>query len=447
MVDLLLVYPYFNDDDSIFKYPPLGVGYIASYVRDRGYSVAIVDCTFLTEEEAVRRVRIMKPRVLGIYSMSGMKDSALRLARRLRDSCTLLICGGPLPTVSPEEFLGTFDLAVIGEGEETVLDLLRSLDSDRGPYVSGVAYLNGAGRLTFTRPRGQAHDLDSLPFPARDLYDHRSYKEYFTKHHGYTITSMVTSRGCPFDCEFCSRPVFGNTYRTRSAPNIVDEMEEISSLGYDRIWIGDDIFPLNKKVGLAIAREIVGRRLDLRWECLCRADLLDDELAREMKKAGCYRVFFGLESGNNEILRLMRKRLNTDQARRAVHTAQAAGMKVGSFFILGYPGETSETMLDTIRFASSFSFDYLSFTVPYPIPGTRLYERVKPLMMTGDLIKETHGVVKHTLIYRSEFSLTKLKFGMIKAKIQHDLRRRLGPAYTLFRPAEIATDYLFRGIR
>lgn len=292
-------------------------------------------------------------------------------------------------------------------------------------------------------------DLDSLPFPARELYDHESYKRYFRRYHGYTITSMITSRGCPFECDFCSRPIFERTYRTRSPANIVDEMESIISYGYDRIWIADDIFPINKKLGVKICDEILRRGLDVEWECQCRADLIDKELAAKMKGTGFYRIFFGLESGNDEVLRIMRKRITVEQAKRADYTADYAGIKVRAFFILGYPGETTETMLDTIRFASSLPLDYLSFTVPYPIPGTGLYDKVKDRVVTDDWIKPKHSPLKHTLIFRSDFTSTKLKFGILKGKTQHYIRRHLGGKgyFLIGRPFELLTDYIFKAIR
>src|SRR3990170_6252450 len=172
MVDLLLIYPYFNDDNSIFKFPPLGIGYIASYVRSHGYSVSIIDCTFMREEEAAAKAKSLKPKVVGIYSMLNMKDPAIRLAKQLRAHSDLLIAGGPFPTTSPETFLNDFDVAVMGEGEDTVLEILKSFDRKDGlSKVDGIVYKKGKnGPAVATPRRTPRKDLDSLPFPARDLY-------------------------------------------------------------------------------------------------------------------------------------------------------------------------------------------------------------------------------------------------------------------------------------
>ncbi|MFX1521050.1 MAG: B12-binding domain-containing radical SAM protein [Promethearchaeota archaeon] len=450
MVDLLLIYPYFNDDFAIFKFPPLGIGYIASYVRNYGYSVAIIDCTFMSEENVVAKAKNLKPEIIGIYSMLTMKASSLSIAKQLKGSADLLIAGGPLPTASPDTFLDDFDLVVLGEGEETVLDILKSLDNGESPLkVEGVCYKDTkTGKLVLKPCRTPRRDIDAYPFPARELFNHNAYKEYFRKHHGYTITSMITSRGCPFNCDFCSRPVFGTSFRSRSPANIVDEIETILPYDYDRLWFADDIFPISRKFGIAVCDEIIKRNVDMPWECLCRADIMNKEIATKMKKAGCYRVFFGLESGNNEVLKIMNKRLTIEQARRAVKVVKSAGIKTGAFFILGYPGESNETMLDTIRFASSLPLDYLSLTIPYPIPGTGLYEKLKDKLAVDDWKKPTHDPIKHSLLYRSEFSFQKLKFGIIKAHLQQYLRRYSGYAYPLFgKPFEFVTDCIFKWMR
>lgn len=447
MVDLLLVYSYFNDDHSIFKFPPLGIGYIASYVRNHGYSVGLIDCTFMTDEEVVAKAKSMKPEVVGIYSMLSMKEPAIGLAKRLRGYSDLIVAGGPLPTISSDIFLDDFDVVVVGEGEETMLEILRSqYDRKALSNVKGIAYREkGKESIETTSPRELIGNLDSLSFPARELYDHRAYKEYFQRYHGYTITSMITSRGCPFDCDFCSRPVFGRSYRSRSAANIVDEIETITPYGYDRIWFADDIFPFSKETCFSVCNEIIDRRLDVSWECLCRTDIVNEEIATKMKKAGCHRVFFGIESGNDETLKMMRKRITVENAKRAVETAKSAEIEVGAFFILGYPGETDETMLDTIRFASSLPLDYLSFTVPYPIPSTGLHKKLEDRMVVDEWRKPIRGLVKHVLLYDSEFSMNKLKFGMMKAKIQHCSRKHLGSAYPIMgRTFELFTDRIFR---
>jgi len=457
--DLTLVFPYFNDGRSKnFKFPPLGIGYIASYLRMHGYKVGIVDCTFKTFEEAVRQAS--HSRVVGIYSMLSMVKPALDIAEALRNKVELLVAGGPMPSAYPVKFLNMFDLVVQGEGEETMLEVMREVDGGmrfervKGVHISNrfmkqameTLSVNGGGHL-FTGQRPLIKNLDNLPFPARDLYDNSLYKQYYMQNFKYTMTSAIASRGCPFSCDFCWRPDYGRFYRTRSPENIADEMEEVvGKYGYQRIWFADELFIANKRHVIRLCQEIISRKIDVLWECLARADLMDAEVAKMMRKAGCHKIIFGLEAGDDRTLKLMNKQLTVAQSKKAVHTAVKAGIKVGAFFILGYPGETNETMLKTIKLASSLPLDYFSMTVPYPLPGTKLYEKVSDRMQTEEWEKPLHGY-DHRLLFKHEFSIEKLKYGMWKAGKQARLRKRLGPFYALLKPWELYTDYKFKQMK
>lgn len=311
MATVTLVYPYFHPsrDNSVFRFPPLGLGYIAAYLKKNSISVDLVDCTFLNQKEALERIKRSKPRIIGIQSMFSLRSKALEFASLLRNDCELLVAGGPQPTSNPEEFLRHFDVAVIGEGEETMLELATEAESNLDlSKIDGIAYReNDENKVKFTSPRRFVHNLDALPFPARELFDNEAYKKYYSKKYGYTTTSMMTSRGCPFQCGFCSRPVFGNQFRSRSAANIVDEMEKVTTMDYDRVWFADDCFTLDRKRLMEICDEIIKQRIEVGWECLSRVDTMDKEVAEKMRKAGCIRIFFGIESGNNRILAAMKK--------------------------------------------------------------------------------------------------------------------------------------------
>jgi anaerobic magnesium-protoporphyrin IX monomethyl ester cyclase len=447
-----LVCPYFHpaNDNSIFRFPPLGLGYIAAALRNHSVEVELVDCTFLRFSEAVKRIKQAKPQIVGFYSMFSMKKTTLEIARALRNeglSDCLLVVGGPLPSWAPESFLDVFDVVVIGEGEETMPELAHCIAF--GQELSGVKGLvfRDGKRIVSTGERPFIRDLDSLAFPTRELFDNEAYKKFYLNRFGYSTTSMITSRGCPFSCDFCSRPIFGADMRTRSVDNIVDEVEEIKALGYDRVWFADDCFTLNRRHLLDVCGELIRRRVDAGWECLSRVDTMDAEVAEGMKRAGCIRVFFGIESGSDTVLGLMNKRITTAQAERAIHVAKAAGLKVGAFFIVGYPGESDKTVLDTVRFASALPLDYLSFTLPYPIPGTPLYERVKDKGVSIEDWEEpkNYRLIRHKLLYASGFSETKLKFAIAKAQAQFYGRRYLRKTgyRVLGRPFERLTDFAF----
>ncbi len=454
MLRVALVYPFFepHKDKSIFRFPPLGLGYVATALKEHGFRVELVDCTFLTKQEALNKVRNSKPQIVGIYSMFSMKKTSLEMAKLLRGSCSLLVAGGPLPTLDPTDFLKVFDVVVIGEGEKTMVELAECFEESLTiSSVSGIAYKSGE-KIAFSPTRKFIENLDEIGFPARDLFDNESYKNYYSSRFGYTTTPLISSRGCPFSCDFCSRPVFGTSFRARSASNIVNEAEVIANLGYDRIWFADDCFTLNREHLLRVCDLLVSRKVGIDWECLSRVDTLDYDMALRMKHAGCVRVFFGIESGSDAILKIMNKQIDTEQARKAVKAAKAAGLQIGAFFIIGYPGETDKTVLETVQFASGLPLDYLSFTLPYPIPGTALYERVKD--NGGVLVDDWEepknwALIRHKLLYGSSFSETKLKFAIGKAQLQFRSRRFLGDsAYdVLGAPFERLTDAAFRLMR
>ncbi len=451
MTLVTLVYPYFqpSNDNSIFRFPPLGLGYIASYLRKHSVSVELVDCTFMSQEEATEKVRRSKPRIIGIQSMFSMKTKSIEMANQLRKNCELLVAGGSLPTSNPEDYLSDFDVVAIGEGEETMLEIVQEFEG-KGDLskVRGIVYEDPkTSKIVKTPSRPFIKGLDTIPFPSRDLFDDQSYKDYYRKSFGYTTTSLITSRGCPFRCDFCSRPVFGNDLRSRTAGNIADEVEEVRALGYDRIWFADDCFTLNRRRLLAFCDELVNRNIRIGWECLSRVDTIDREVVQRMKRAGCIRLFFGIESGNDSVLKIMRKEITVKQAADAVRTTKNAGVQVGAFFILGYPGEDQKTVLDTVKFASSLPLDYLSFTLPYPIPGTPLYDRLKDQMLVEEWEEpKSFRLVKHKLLFGSPISEAKLKFAITKGMVQFELRRFLGKTgYSLIGiPFELATDVAFR---
>ena len=189
---------------------------------------------------------------------------------------------------------------------------------DRGVGFSSVRGIvfRDCERIVRTEPRGFIENLDSFDFPSRELFDNEDYKKYYLDQFGYSTSAMITSRGCPFSCDFCSRPIFGTDIRNRSVGNIVDEVQQIADLGYERVWFADDCFTLNRNHLLEVCNEMVRRKVDVGWECLSRVDTMDAEVAKGMQRAGCMRVFFGIESGNDSVLGLMNKHITTSQGKK-----------------------------------------------------------------------------------------------------------------------------------
>ena len=452
MPTVTLVYPYFRPhlDTSIFRFPPLGLGYIAAYLKENGVSVEIVDCTFLTQKQALRKIVDSQPKIIGIQSMYSMKEKSLELAKLLRNNCELLVAGGALPTLNPDQFLDDFHVVVVGEGEATMLELVNKfLNHENLSTIEGIVYREN-GSTVKTASRGLQENLDQLPPPARELFDNSPYMAYYYKKFGYKTTPLMTSRGCPFNCDFCSKPVFGDSVRMRSADYIVGEIQEVIRLGYDRLWIADDCFTLNRQRLIEICDGIIEGNLRIGWECLSRVDTLDLEILTKMKHAGCVRIFFGIESGNDEILNLMNKKITTKQASDAVKLCREVGVKTGAFFILGYPGENAATILETVKFASSLPLDYLSFTLPYPIPGTPLFERLNGSFLSTDWEEPKNlQLIKHRLLFASKVSERKLKFAIVKGMVQFHIRKHLGDlGYRLLgAPFEVLTDLIYKALR
>ncbi len=451
MTSVLLIYPYFSPsrNRSIFRFPPLGIAYLAAALQKGGYQVSILDCTFLDRQDALKKAAQIGADIVGIYIMVTMREDAVQFARYLRHRCRALVAGGPLPSSDPAPYLDDFEVVVMGEGECTMLEVVRAYEGSRSiESISGIAYRrNHHGAKTdivFTTPRVLEADLDSIAFPARELFPNDQYIQSGRKRFGMATTSIITTRGCPFSCEFCSNSVFGVSYRQRSPGNVIDEVEQVLALGYGRVHFADDVFTLRKDRLLSITDEIRSRGLRFEWECLCRVDSLDMEMARSMREAGCERVFFGIESASESMLKIMRKNITVEDARTAVHIARQAGIETGAFFILGYPGDTDATILETVRFASSLPLDYLSFTMPYPIPGTALFERVKQ-RITQEWSPRSSLFSEHYLTFQSDFSESKLKFAILKGKIQFRMRKELGrPGFWVTIPFEFISDVVFR---
>jgi anaerobic magnesium-protoporphyrin IX monomethyl ester cyclase len=337
-----------------------------------------------------------------------------------------------------------FDMVVMGEAENTVLDITENLF--KGIQLDGIqgTVFRDENGVHHAERRAPIANLDSIPFPARELFDNKAYKQYYSRRFGRAMTSIISSRGCTFTCDFCSRPVFGGTFRSRSPGNIVDEMKSIVNLGYDTVWFADDCFTMSKDRVMRICDEIIERDLKIKWQCLSRADTLDREMASRMKEAGCQRIYFGIEAGDDRILRIMKKDLDLQIAAEAVRNANSANVETGAFFIIGYPGDDDESVLNTIEFATSLPLDYLSFTLPYPIPGTGLHEKVKHVLKEPS--KRKINLIDQQLIFHSEFSESKLKFAIVKAAVQFRIRKYLGAiGYGIFgRPFAELTNAIFR---
>jgi anaerobic magnesium-protoporphyrin IX monomethyl ester cyclase len=441
-VDVVLIYPQRAPRKGRhWIMPSLGLAYLNSALRSAGYSCRHIDHTFLERSEVLDLIAALRPRVIGVYCMVTMQDEAFSLAADLRGKAELLICGGPYPSGEQEPFLDLFDAVCVGEGEETIVEVMRHLDDRRFEEVRGLVFKRPDGEIVKTEARPRSKDMSVLAPPYRADLPNAEYIAYWRHHWGEATTPLMASRGCPFRCDFCHKPVFGDLFRARSSESVIAEMREIADLGYDHVWMSDDLFTLNYHRTTALCVDIEAARMPLTWECLSRVTHVDYELFAQMKRAGCKRIFFGIESGDERVLKEMRKGITPDQSRAAVDACVKAGIKAAGFFMVGYLGETPDSLMRTINFSTRLPLDYVSYTIAYPLPGTKFYSRVKERRAQG----EWHYIRHNRLLFNSDFSERKLRFAIYKGAIQHKLRKhRLGPLAGAF---EAATDPVLAALR
>jgi anaerobic magnesium-protoporphyrin IX monomethyl ester cyclase len=371
--------------------PPLGVATLAAHLRALGVESRVFDCTFGTFERLDADLASYRPDIVGVSSMVSLTRNTLRLAEmvRTRHPDILLVAGGPLATVFPLRYAGHFDAVFRGEADLSFPSFCRDyfdrrisratlgalpLDTYHGLFVS----LDGLGIDNATVHHNE-RELASFPPPDRSDFDHAAYQEAWLRATGSKVTSIIVSVGCPFGCDFCSKPIFGTVVRRRDLDAVFAEIEQLRDRGYDGLWIADDTFTLSLPHLREFCRRMIDRRRagrGMHWSCLSRVDEIDAETVRLMAEAGCRRVYLGLESGSQATLDLMNKHATVEAGVRAVHLYREAGIEVAGFFIVGYPGESASAIEETLRLALTLPLDEISFNVPYPLPGSSLFERL-----------------------------------------------------------------------
>ena len=362
-----------------YPQPPLGLASIAAVLEGENYQVEILDANALRLSESEVAKETGNVDIIGITAMTPFINSAIKVAKEIKKGKpgSTVIVGGAHVTALPEETLRNvpeIDIIVRGEGEETVVELYEALkSSDSLQKVRGITYRDN-GRSKSTPMRPLIANLDSLPFPAYHLLPLHKYKPHPPHGRRLPFMAMVTSRGCPYNCIFCSKPIFGRKFRSQSPQRIASEVEYLAGkFKIKEIAFYDDIFTLDKKRIAKLAKEFKKRDLSIPWTCETRVDSVTEELLKEMKEAGCYMIAYGIESGNQTILNSLRKKITIEQVREAVKVTRDIGIQTIGYFMLGSPGETPLTIRQTIDFANYLPLDFAQFSVTIPFPGTDLY--------------------------------------------------------------------------
>ncbi len=364
------------------KWPRIGLAYVAAYLREHGVEVSVLDCKALElDHEAVAaQIAHARPDVIGLGPFTEEIHEAFRVCQAAKeiDPRIVTVFGGPHASALPERTLRecpSLDFVVCGEGEVTMLELVAG----RGPAdVAGAAWRR-QGEIIVNPPREQIADVDSLPYPAWDLFPLDAYRGILTLHLREKINRpalelpILSARGCPYRCNFCYKTHGG--LRNRDPMKVVDELEhDIAHFGASEFFFVEGTFAADRRQGLQICDEIIRRGLAprIRWIVETRVNVVSEELLARMKEAGCRQVEFGVETGDEEILRQTQKGTTLNQVRRAVSTAKAVGLKVGCYFIIGHPNETRESIGRTYRFARELDPDLMNVGIMIPYPGTRV---------------------------------------------------------------------------
>lgn len=368
---------------------PLNLAYLAAYLRQDqpDVKIEVLDCEALEMRYEQIKDEIIKimPDIVAITAPTPAFVQVLEIARIVKEISRniLVVVGGPHPTALPKETTAepNIDISVVFEGEITFAELVKAV-SQKLPLsgVLGIVFKDQEGNVVQNPPRPPLQDLDSLPFPARELFPLHLYFPPPTKRiSNKKAGNMITSRGCCYQCTYCMASfMWQRRVRLRSIKNVVDEIEEcLNKFGIGEFNFHDELFTISKKRTIEFCQEVVNRNLDIAWVCMVRVDYIDKETLDWMRRAGCKKIMFGFESGSQMILDLMKKRVALEKAEEAVKLVKKAGIQTAGNFMLGNIGETEATIRESIDLAKKLNTDTMAFFVASPYPGTEFYDTAK----------------------------------------------------------------------
>jgi anaerobic magnesium-protoporphyrin IX monomethyl ester cyclase len=386
-MDILLAHGYFLYDDphelKVMKpYPPLGILYLSSYLKAQGFSVGVFDSTFSSMAAFEALLAAERPPVVGLYVNLMTKFNALKMMALCKQYGARVVLGGPEPPYYAADYLERgADIVVKGEGELTLAELLphlarHGLNALDG--IAGIVYRNGDGKAVENLPRIQISDLSANPWPDREAIDIPLYMKTWKDNHGQSSVSVIHARGCPYTCTWCSHSVYGNTHRRRTPDDAADELLWIKErYNPDLIWYADDVFGINSRWLFAYAEALKARGVRIPFECISRADRLNDKVVQTLAEMGCFRLWNGSESGSQRVLDAMQRKVQVDDVREKTHLLKKYGIQAGMFIMLGYDGEEVEDITATVEHLKECDPDVFLTTVAYPIKGTPYHAKVE----------------------------------------------------------------------
>jgi len=382
--EILADNPAFIDEERGFN-PPLSILYLAGYLKKHSqHQVFALDAQVenLDYNDRFRqKIEAVNPSLIGITVMTFTLVDVLKTidlikqAEKNLNKKIIIVLGGPHVHLFPQETINleNVDFIIKGEGEIPFLNLLEALEG-RGELDSIKGLVYKKEKEIIDNPIGDfIKNLDELPFPDREILPIKKYNSLLSG--DKVVTTMFTSRGCPYRCAFCDRPHLGKKFRARSAQNVVDEMQECLSLGIDEILVYDDTFTVDRQRTINVCDEIIERGLKPIWDIRARVDTVDQEVLKKLKQAGCQRIHFGVEAGTEKILKILNKGITLKQVEKAFGWSKKAGIETLAYFMIGSPTETKEDILETIRFAKKLKPDYIHTTILTPYPATEIYQR------------------------------------------------------------------------
>ena len=420
MSDILITHSYFLKFDpkeyrAMMPYAPLGTLYAAAVLQRDGYRVTFADSMLAgSEQHIIPYLETNRPRFFIIYDddfnyltkmcLSRMREAAFVMAGIARGyGCTVIVHGSDPVDHAASYFEHGVDFVIHGEGEITLRELVPLLESGaKEPFsIPGIMYPSN-GEVVSTGPRPVLKDLDALPLPARELVDMEPYRSAWIRHQGYFSMNVVTTRGCPFHCNWCAKPLYGQVYHSRSPVAVAEEFARLKKdYQPDHIWVCDDIFGLKPGWIASFASELGRLDAHIPFKCLGRADLLlRGNTVDELKRAGCVNVWLGAESGSQKILDAMDKGTSVAQIHEATRRLRNAGIQTGFFIQYGYPGETRDDITSTLKMITRCRPDQIGISVSYPLPGTPFYNRVRDQMKSKTNWEDSEDLA---MLYRGTF--------------------------------------------